>query len=119
MSHKDKVTSECFQQRPVGELRPVVEFKSEIENVCRLLPVKRLGIYGSALTESFSPRSDVDVLVVFDADETIDLFDKYFELKEQLEKIFQRKVDLIVDKPFRNSVFREAVEKTRTIIYER
>ena len=63
--------------------------------------------------------SDVDVLVVFDSNENIDLFDIYFELKEQLEKVFGRQVDLVVDKPFRNSVFRESVEKTRTVIYER
>jgi len=95
------------------------KLKPEIERICRLLPVKRLGFYGSALTRSFSPTSDVDILVVFDSDETVDLFDKYFELKEHLEKIFGREVDLVVDKPFRNPVFREAVEKTRTIVYER
>jgi predicted nucleotidyltransferase len=95
------------------------KIKPEIERICRLLPIKRLGLYGSALTKSFSPSSDVDVLVVFDSDEDIDLFDKYFELKEQLEEIFGREVDLIVDKPFRNPVFRESVEKTRAIIYER
>lgn len=97
----------------------LIKFKPEIERVCRLLPVKRLGLYGSALTRSFSPSSDVDVLVVFDSDENVDLFDKYFELKEQLEKIFGREVDLVVDKPFRNYVFRETVEKTRTTVYER
>ncbi|MEK7448278.1 MAG: nucleotidyltransferase domain-containing protein [Planctomycetota bacterium] len=95
------------------------KLKPEIERICRLLPVKRLGFYGSALTQNFSPNSDVDILVVFDSDETVDLFDKYFELKEHLEKIFGRAVDLVVDKPFRNPVFREAVEKTRTIVYER
>jgi len=97
----------------------LTKLKPEIERICRLLPVKRLGLYGSALTPSFSPSSDVDILVVFDSDENVDLFEKYFELKEQLEKIFGREVDLIVDKPFRNPVFWERVEKTRTIVYER
>jgi len=97
----------------------LTKLKPEIERICRLLPVKRLGLYGSALTRSFSPNSDVDILVVFDSDENVDLFEKYFELKEQLERIFGREVDLVVDKPFRNPVFRERVEKTRTIVYER
>lgn len=96
-----------------------IKLKPEIERICRLLPVKRLGLFGSSLTQRFTSNSDVDVLVVFDSDESIDFFDKYFELKEQLEAIFERKVDLIIDKPFRNIVFRESVEKTRTIIYER
>jgi len=89
----------------------LAKLKPEIERICRLLPVKRLGLYGSALTQSFSPGSDVDILVVFDSDESVDLFEKYFELKEQLEKIFGREVDLVVDKPFRNPVFRERSRK--------
>ena len=96
-----------------------LELKSEIDHVCRTLPVKRLGLFGSALTKDFSPDSDVDVLVVFDSTEDVDLFDKYFELKEQLTKIFNRDIDLVVDRPFRNPIFRESVEKTRTILYER
>lgn len=95
------------------------ELKPEIERVCRTLPVIRLGLFGSAMTQGFAPDSDVDVLVVFDSDEKIDLFDKYFELKEELTKIFNRNIDLVVDKPFKNPVFRKSVEKTRTVIYER
>jgi len=97
----------------LSKLRP------EIERLCRAMPVKRLGLFGSALTQDFKPGSDVDVLVVFDADERVDLFKTYFELKEELEKIFGREVDLIVDKPFRNPIFGKSVERTRTVIYER
>ena len=97
----------------------LVKLKPKIENICRKLPVKRLGLFGSALTHNFPPNSDIDVLVVFDSDENIDFFSKYFELKEQLEGIFNREIDLVVDKPFRNPIFRKSVEKTRTVIYER
>lgn len=94
-------------------------FKPEIARICQTLPVKRLGLFGSALTNDFGTESDIDVLVVFDTDAKADLFDKYFELKERLQAIFARNVDLTVDRPFRNPVFRDSVEKTRTIIYER
>ena len=97
----------------------IERIKPEIEQICRILPVKRLGLFGSAVTPDFLPDSDVDVLVVFDSDENIDFFDKYFELKERLEKVFKRQVDLVVDKQFRNPVFRDTVEKTRAVIYER
>lgn len=93
--------------------------KPKIDDICRNLSVKRLGIYGSALSKNFSPNCDVDVLAVFDSDENIDHFKNYFELKEQLENLFKRDVDLIVDKPFRNPVFNRSVEKTRMIVYER
>ncbi len=97
----------------------IEKIKPEIERVCRSLPVKRLGLFGSALSRNFSKASDVDVLVIFDSDETIDLFDKYFELKEQLEEIFEREVDLVVDRKFRNPVLRKSIDRTRTVIYER
>jgi len=97
----------------------IEKIKPQIERVCRRLPVKRLGIFGSALSPDFSKASDVDVLVIFDSGKNIDLFEKYFELKEQLEVVFQREVDLVIDRAFRNPVFREAVDRTRTIIYER
>jgi predicted nucleotidyltransferase len=97
----------------------IEQFRPDIENVCRNLPVRKLSLFGSAITQAFSQSSDVDVLVVFDSDEDIDFFSKYFELKEQLERIFRREIDLVVDKPFKNPFFRESVEKTRTMIYEK
>lgn len=97
----------------------IERIKPEIERVCRRLPVKRLGLFGSALSRNFSQGSDVDVLVLFDSGENIDLFDKYFELKEQLEEIFKREVDLVVDKKFKNPVLRESIDRTRIVIYER
>ncbi len=97
----------------------IEKIKPEIERVCRRLPVKRLGLFGSALSQNLSQSSDVDVLVIFDSGENVDLFDKYFELKEQLEEIFKREVDLVVDRKFRNPVLRESIDRTRTVIYER
>ena len=97
----------------------IEKVKPEIERVCQRLPVKRLGLFGFALSQKFSQDSDVDVLVIFDSSENVDLFDKYFELNEQLEEIFKREVDLVVDKKFKNPVLREAIDRTRTVIYER
>jgi len=97
----------------------IEKIKPKVEQVCRSLPVRRLGLFGSALSQNFSRSSDVDVLVVFDSGENIDLFDKYFELKEQLEKLFEREVDLVVDKKFKNPILRESIDRTRTVIYER
>jgi uncharacterized protein len=97
----------------------IQDIRPAVETICRRLPVKRLGLFGSAVRDDFAARSDVDVLVVFDSRPDVDLFDSYFELKEQLEGLFERPVDLTVDKDFRNPVFREAVDKSRVVIYER
>ena len=97
----------------------IEKIKPEIERICQRLLVKRLGLFGSALSDNFSQSSDVDVLVIFDSDEIIDLFDKYFELKEKLQDVFKRKVDLVVDKKFKNPVLRESIDRTRIVVYER
>jgi uncharacterized protein len=99
------------------QMMDIQRLKPQIDHICGQLSVRRLGVFGSVLRKDFGPASDVDVLVVFNEDST-DLFDKYFELKERLEEVLGREVGLIVDKPFRNPVFRDAVERTRTIIYE-
>jgi uncharacterized protein len=97
----------------------VSRLKDQIDRVCQELPIRRLGLFGSAMTEDFDSASDVDVLVVFEDESKEDLFERYFELKERLEKIFGREVGLVVDGHFRNPVFRDSVERTRTVIYER
>ncbi len=97
----------------------IEKVRPEVEAVCRRFPVKRLGLFGSAVREDFAPDSDVDVLVVFDEGERGDVFEDYFELKEGLEQVFGRAVDLVMDKDFRNPVLRERINATRTVIYER
>ena len=44
--------------------------------------------------------------------------DAYFGLLEHLEAVFQRPVDLVVDSAIQNPYFRQAVDSTRTPIYE-
>lgn len=91
------------------------KYKSKVEAVCRELSLSRLDLIGSAARDDFSPASDVDVLVTFLGKEK--LFRRYFSLKEKLEEIFGRPVDVIEEQAIRNPYFRRAVEKDRIKIY--
>lgn len=97
----------------------LAKIKPDIMTLCSKMPVKRLDFFGSILTEAYKPDSDADVLVVFESDDDLDYFTKYFELKEGLEGILHREVDLVVDKAFRNPVFRSSIERTRVTVHER
>ena len=44
------------------------EISPKIKQVCSNLPVKKLGLFGSVITDNFSHNSDVDVLVLFNRD---------------------------------------------------
>ena len=89
--------------------------QNHINNLCKLLRVQELELFGSATRDDFSPDSDIDVLVTFEGREQ--LFARYFDLKEGLEQIFGRRVDVVMPEAITNPIFREHVEKERTVVY--
>lgn len=93
----------------------IAHLKKRIQTICRDLSLRRLDLVGSAAREDFERDSDVDVLVSFDGDEG--LFRRYFELKERLEEIFERPVDVIEERAVKNPYFKRAVQKDRIRIY--
>jgi hypothetical protein len=98
----------------------LIEIKrQEIEDLCRMLGVRRLDVFGSAVGDSFDPRtSDVDVLVEFADDQPgFDYFDTYFTLKERLEQLLGRAVDVVSVTSIRNPYFRDRVMRTREPLY--
>lgn len=56
--------------------------------------VKKVGLFGSFARLSQNAKSDIDILVEFKRRGKT--FDSYMDLKFFLEKLFQRKVDLVI-----------------------
>ena len=54
--------------------------------------VRTLALFGSAARDELRPQSDVDVLVEFDGPAT---YSRYFNLKDELETLLGRRVDLV------------------------
>ena len=97
--------------------------RDQIAEHCRRLNVRRLDVFGSAARgDDFDPeRSDVDFLVdfgEFNVNDKPSIVDRYFDLEESLVKLFNRKVDLIEERPFKNPYFRASVEESRKPVYE-
>lgn len=90
-----------------------------IIDLCRKHKVKTLSVFGSILTDRFSEESDVDFLVNFESidHDTFDYVDNYFGLRDALELLFHRKVDLIEEKALRNKFFIANVNRTKKLIY--
>lgn len=67
----------------------------KIKDFCLKWKVKEFALFGSIIRPDFNPlKSDVDVLLTFFNGQDLSLFD-FIEMKDELELIFQRKVDLI------------------------
>lgn len=71
--------------------------------------VRKLGLFGSAVRDEATEKSDLDFLVEFETK----TFDAYMDLKFYLEELFSCRVDLVIAdsiKPrLRDSILKEAI----------
>lgn len=98
---------------------PAVQQKlSGLRELCTRYGVRRLELFGSAATGGFDASgSDLDFLVEFLPLKPGQYADAYFGLKEDLEALFDRDVDLVMDSAVVNPYFREELDRTRTALY--
>jgi predicted nucleotidyltransferase len=87
-----------------------------IEAFCQRWRISELALFGSVLRDDFSPESDVDVLVTFSPDARFSLLD-FVDMKEELQGILHRKVDLVSKRGLRNPFRRHEILNTRQIVY--
>ena len=90
--------------------------EEEIAAFCRRWKIKELAIFGSALTDDFQPDSDVDVLVVFQNEARLTLFD-LIRAEEELQQLFGREVDLVEKKAIKNPFRRHHILSHHQVIY--
>jgi len=98
---------------------PVLRERSkDFAEACRRFGVERLAVFGSAVSGSFDERaSDIDFLVTFRPEARVKAFDNYFGLKERLEDICGRPVDLVTEDSVKNPQLRRQIERQLQPIY--
>lgn len=84
-------------------LRCLREHMSEIRD----LGVRRLSLFGSVARGEATAASDLDVLVEFEGAAT---FDGYMDLRDLLERLSGRRVDLVTERALK-PLLRTRVEK--------
>lgn len=99
-------------------MRPLIDDNLEqIDRLCRLYGVRKLELFGSILRPDFDPeRSDVDLLVEFKP-QVADSFANFLDLKEALEGLLGRRVDLVELRAIRNRRLRRHIEQSKSAIY--
>lgn len=88
-----------------------------IRTLCKKHKVARLFVFGSVLTDRFKENSDIDFIVDFQGVELYDYADNYFDLKNSLERIFKRKVDLLENQAINNPYLRQSIDSQKQIVY--
>ncbi len=92
-------------------------FKNQIIKLCEKHKVKHLFAFGSVLTNKFSDKSDVDLLVDINSKDPLKYAENYFDLKFQLEDLLKRKIDLLEERGIRNPYLKENIDNSKLLIY--
>jgi predicted nucleotidyltransferase len=88
----------------------------DVTAFCRRWKIQRMSLFGSVLRPDFSSASDVDVLVALRDDAALSLW-AWTEMKDELQTLFSRNVDLVEESGLRNPFRRHEIMCTRQVIY--
>jgi uncharacterized protein len=103
----------------LGMIPEIDQQRENLARLCRRYRVRQLQAFGSAVTGAFVPASsDLDFIAEFADTQSADYADRYLDFAEALEKLFNRRVDVLTKRSIRNKYFRAEVERTARVIYE-
>jgi len=92
--------------------------RTRIAALCGRYHVRRLELFGSAVRTDFEhARSDLDFLVEFDDGERGPDLNAYFGLKEGLEALLGKPVDLLMPEAITNPYVQADIARDRTTVY--
>lgn len=101
-------------------MNPVIENnKPGIEGLCKTYHVKELYVFGSVLRPDFSENSDIDFLVIFNDNlqKPLERVENEDALKQSLENLLQKDVDLIQYNLIRNKYLRYFINQEKQLLY--
>jgi predicted nucleotidyltransferase len=90
----------------------------EITTLFKKHRVRKAYAFGSVCTKDFNESSDIDLLIDFEDNlDPIHQGESWWALRDELEQIFNREIDLITEKSLRNPYFIEELQEKRQLIY--
>lgn len=94
--------------------------RKEFLAICQSHQVENLFAFGSSASDRFNPEiSDIDLIVKIGIDNPIDRGEALLSFWDELEKFFDRKVDLLTEDSIKNPYLKKSIEATKKLIYDR
>ena len=98
--------------------RIVKERLNDIIKLCENHGVKSLHVFGSANTDKFDKNSDIDLLISFKENLTIEEYtENYFALQYKLRELLKRDIDLVTQNSLSNPYFIQSIDQNKQILY--
>ena len=89
----------------------------DLKALCQQHSVDQLYLFGSVLNKNFTDESDIDFLVKFLPIDLFHYFENYLSLKENLERLTGRNVDLVEVQTLKNTFLIDSINKNKELIY--
>jgi len=93
--------------------------EKEIKKFCQKWHIVEFALFGSVLRDDFRPDSDIDILVTFSPNAKRGLTET-LQMRDELQAIFNRKVDLIVKSAIERSenwLRRKKILESAQVVY--
>lgn len=100
-------------------MKLIQEHIGEIKKLCEKHHIQELYVFGSVLNDRFNKDSDVDFLVSFSGVDPMEYFDNFMDVKEKLEKILSRQVDLVEKQTIHNPILKRSIDRQKVMLYGR
>jgi predicted nucleotidyltransferase len=98
----------------------LAEKREALFGLFRRYPVERVYAFGSSVSSAFdAERSDVDLIVHLGDLPPLERGRQLLALWEDLERLLERPVDLLTDRPIKNPYLRRSIEASKLLIYDR
>lgn len=88
-----------------------------LNQLCEEHKVDKMYLFGSALQENFSEKSDIDFLVRFKPINLAEYFGNFISFKEKLEELLGKKIDLIEEQTLRNPILIRSIDRSKELVY--
>lgn len=87
----------------------IIRNKDQITRTCNNNKVKTLFVTSAGVKDKLQSGSDIDFIVDIDEKDPISYFDFYFNLKSDLEKLLNRRIELLERKVVKDSLLGEQI----------
>ena len=88
-----------------------------VNRLCEEHHVDKMYLFGSALKDTFSDKSDIDFLVRFKPIDLADYFENYMSFKEDLKKLLGREIDLLEEQTLKNPILIKSINRSKELVY--
>lgn len=89
---------------------------NDVVDLCKKYRVIELSIFGSSIRDDFTPQSDIDILVSFEKNSEVNLFD-IMEMEKDFSQLLSREVDIVEKESLKNPIRKKTILATREIVY--